>query len=244
MPTRREVTAFVWAVGTHTTFLLAIGTMLVALDRGLTIGRGPFHGAAAWIANLALVLQFPLLHSWLLTARGGKLLAALAPFGFGNRLAVTNYAWIASAQLLAVFWLWSPSDTVLWEAHGAWLWASRALYAASWIFLVKALSDAGLGLQMGFAGWRALLADERVRFPSFPTHGAFRVCRQPIYLGFALTTWTGSLLTLDRLVLAVLWTAYCVVGPLHKEARFIHKYGEPFLAWRARVPYFLPRLFS
>lgn len=243
MTTRRETTAFVWAVGTHTTFLLAIGSMLVALDQGLAIGRGPLHGSGAWIANLLLVLQFPLLHSWLLTERGGKLLAKLAPFGFGNRLAVTSYAWIASAQLLLVFWGWSPSGRVLLEAHGAWLWVSRVLYAASWIFLVKALSDAGLGLQMGFAGWRALLADERVRFPTFPTHGAFRVCRQPIYLGFASTLWTGSVLTVDRLVLALLWTAYCVFGPLHKEARFAARHGEPFLEWSASVPYFLPRLF-
>lgn len=247
MPTRREATACIWAIGTHSTFLLAIGSMFAALDQGLAFGRGPFHGgqgAAAWLANLALVLQFPLVHSWLLSERGGRLLAKLAPFGFGNRLAVTSYAWIASAQLLLVFWGWSPSGRVLVEAQGAWLVVSRIAYAGSWVFLVKALADAGLGLQMGFSGWRALLADERVRFPSFPTRGTFRVCRQPIYLGFALTLWTGSVLTLDRLVLALAWTAYCVVGPLHKEARFARRYGERFLAWRERVPYFVPRLFS
>ncbi len=244
MPSRRASTAFVWAVGTHSTFLLAIGSMLVALDRGLATGAGRFEGAAAWFANLALVLQFPLLHSWLLSRRGMALLARCAPFGFGRALATTTYAWIASAQLLLVFWGWSPTGRVLFEAHGAALWVSRVLYAASWLFLVRALSDAGLGLQTGFAGWRALLAEQPVRFPSFPTQGTFRLCRQPIYLGFALTLWTGSVLTLDRLCLASLWSVYCVLGPLHKEARFQRHYGESFLAWRARVPYFLPRLFA
>ena len=83
-----------------------------------------------------------------------------------------------------------------------------------------------------------------MRYPPLARRGLFAACRQPIYLGFALTLWTGSVLTLDRLCLAVLWTSYCVLGPLHKEARFRRFHGAAYVEWRARVPYFLPRLFA
>jgi protein-S-isoprenylcysteine O-methyltransferase Ste14 len=42
-------------------------------------------------------------------------------------------------------------------------------------------------------------------------------------------------------VLAVLLTAYCLLAPLLKERRFAARYGERFMAYRARVPYAMPR---
>lgn len=46
-----------------------------------------------------------------------------------------------------------------------------------------------------------------------PTHGLFRVIRQPIYVAFALTLWTVPVLTPDQSVLAVTFTAYCLLVP-------------------------------
>ena len=70
---------------------------------------------------------------------------------------------------------------------------------------------------------------------------SFAACRQPIYLGFALTLWTGPVWTPDRLVLALPWTLYCLVGPLWKERRFAALHGDRFDAYRQRVPYIVPR---
>lgn len=69
----------------------------------------------------------------------------------------------------------------------------------------------------------------------------FRYTRQPVYLAFALTLWTGPVWTPDKLVLALLWTAYCIVGPRFKERRYLQYYGEEFERYRESVPYWLPR---
>ena len=66
--------------------------------------------------------------------------------------------------------------------------------------------------------------------------------RDSVYLAFALTLWTGPVLTVDRLALALTWTVYCVVGPMHKERRYISYYGERYASYRRSVSYILPGL--
>ncbi|MEL6680623.1 MAG: isoprenylcysteine carboxylmethyltransferase family protein, partial [Pseudomonadota bacterium] len=70
----------------------------------------------------------------------------------------------------------------------------------------------------------------------------FRIIRQPIYVSFALTTWTVPVWTPDQLVLAVSLTAYCLLAPLMKERRFRARYGARFEAYQRSVPYAVPRL--
>ena len=102
--------------------------------------------------------------------------------------------------------------------------------------------DAGAEVQSGALGWMSLMARIRPVFPDMPTDGLFRVIRQPIYVAFALTLWTVPVWTPDQLALAVSYTAYCLLAPLHKERRFTARYGERFQKYRAVVPYVIPRL--
>ena len=93
---------------------------------------------------------------------------------------------------------------------------------------------------IGLSAAARLSSGGRVRFPPLPQTGLFRLCRQPIYLGFAMTLWTGPVWTPDRLLLATIWSAYCVIGPLRKEQRFARIHGEAFTTYQRRVPYMLP----
>lgn len=231
--------------------------MAIGLAFGMQLGRGPFTGGAAVLANAALLVQFPFVHSFLLSKRGGRLLAGLLPFGriahgggreltFGQVLAPTLFALSAALQIGAVFVLWSPLDGAFWQPTGspmsaAW-WPHWIAFAFAWLVLVRALTDAGLGLQTGWNGWTALWRGQAPRYPGMPVRGLFRRSRQPIYLGFALVLWTGPVWTLDHLAIASAWTSYCVLGPLLKERRFGARYGADFTAYRERVPYFLPKL--
>ena len=110
--------AWVYGLSCHAAFAAAVALMARGLYTGMQSGGGTLAGASAWAANLLLTLQFPLLHSFLLTRRGRRLLARLAPLRLGERLSTTTYAGIASLQLLLVFTLWSPSGIVLWSAAG------------------------------------------------------------------------------------------------------------------------------
>lgn len=226
----------------HTLFAVAVLAMIFAMYFGLgkSFGTVPWPWAA--LANAALIAQFPLGHSLLLTGRGGPVLARLIPGPHGRTLATTTYAIIASLQLLALFALWTPSGIVWWRAEGAAFWAMTTAYATSWLILLKASFDAGAEVQSGALGWMSLMGRIKPVFPAMPTQGLFRLIRQPIYLAFALTLWTVPVWTPDQLLLAICYTAYCLLAPRLKERRFAARYGEQFDRYRATVPYVLPRL--
>ena len=226
----------------HTIFAAAVLAMIGAMFFGLSLGLGRVPWPWAALADAALLAQFPVGHSILLTARGRKWLTKIIPGGYGGTLSTTTYAIIASLQLLALFVLWTPSDIILWRAEGGTFWIICASYTAAWLLLAKASFDAGLEVQSGGLGWLSLLQKIKPVFPDMPQSGLFRLIRQPIYVAFALTLWTVPVWTPDQLVLATAYTAYCLLAPKLKERRFTALYGERFAAYQARVPYVLLHL--
>jgi protein-S-isoprenylcysteine O-methyltransferase Ste14 len=195
----------------------------------------------AVIADLVLLAQFPVLHSVLLSARGRAWIARLAPLGLGPALGTTTYATIASLQLLTTFVLWSPVGSWQWHPEGALLALSTLAYAGAWLLLLKTMADAGLDVQTGYQGWGAVSRGRKPQFRDFAPRGTFRWVRQPVYVAFALTLWTGPIWTIDHFLIAFVWTTYCVLAPRHKERRYSARYGERFAHYRTLVPYWIPR---
>ncbi|MEM1372075.1 MAG: hypothetical protein AAGG72_07600, partial [Pseudomonadota bacterium] len=234
--------ALLWAGLCHTIFAAAVLSMITAMWFGMTIGFGTVPAPLSWLVNLLLLLQFPLVHSILLTASGRRILGKLAPLGAGSTLATTTYAIIASLQLLSLFLLWTPSGIVWWQAEGWALGFVAVLYTCSWLLLMKASWDAGAEVQSGMLGWASLFRGVKPKFPPMPTGGLFRVVRQPIYVSFALTTWFVSVWTPDQLMVATILTAYCLIGPLAKEKRFTAMFGGKWLDYKKDKPYWFPNL--
>lgn len=239
----RRLTAVLYGGVTHSLFAVAVGVMMVQLYSGMSLPLDPHLGSQSrfWV-DLLLVLQFPLLHSWLLAGRGKRWLLRLAPKAIAADLTTTTFAAVASLQILLAFGLWVPSGIVWWQPRGPALVAHTAVYALAWLFLIKALWDARLALQVGALGWQAVYRGQKPVYGRFPERGLFRYLRQPVYFGFMLTLWTGPVWTPDHLTIALVWTLYCVVGPRLKERRYRRLYGHEFDAYRAQVPYLLPSL--
>lgn len=240
-PWPRRLYALAAGLLTHALFLAAVAAMAVGLHEGMATGLGRLHGPAAWAADALLALQFGPLHSLFLSCRGRRLLARLGPRDVAE-FWVTPYAAFAALQILLAFAAWSPSGTVWWRPSGALLVVWDVAYGLSWLLLLKAMADAGLAMQTGFAGWAAALTGRRFRCTCFPPRGLFRRTRQPVYLAFALVLWTAPTWTPDRLLLTLVWTGYCLHGPRLKEARYLRRYGDAFRLYQREVPYWLPRL--
>lgn len=239
---RRLLLAAGMGIMCHVLFTLAVLSMITAMFFGMSRSFGTVPWPFAIVTNALLILQFPLAHSWFLTRRGGRTLTQLITGPDGKTLATTTYAIIASAQLLALFALWTPSGVTWWEAEGAAFWIICTAYASAWLMLIKASFDAGAEVQLGALGWMSLAAKVRPVFPDMPTTGLFRLIRQPIYVAFALTLWTVPVWTPDQLALALSFTAYCLLAPLLKERRFTSRYGHRFVCYREQVPYAIPRI--
>lgn len=239
---RRILVALAFGVIVHTIFAAAVLAMITAMFFGMSRSLGAVPWPYAGFTNAALVLQFPIVHSLLLTPRGGRWLAALVPAPYGAPLTTTCYAIIASLQLLMLFALWTPSGVIWWQAEGAAFYMICPAYAATWALLIKASFDAGAEVQSGALGWMSLLQDIKPRFPGMPISGLFRVIRQPIYVAFALTLWAVPVWTPDQLALAITLSTYCLAAPRLKERRFAKRYGDRFRAYQREVPYVVPSL--
>lgn len=236
---RRLATAVVAGFICHGLFVGAVLAMIGAMFFGMSASLGRVPWPLAMVANAALVLQFPLVHSALL-GPARRLLQSIGPYG--STLATTIYAIIASLQLLCLFALWTPSGIIWWRAEGGVFIALCLAYASAWLLLAWASWDAGAEVQSGALGWLSLAAGRVPRFPDMPKQGLFAIIRQPIYLAFALTLWTVPVWTPDQLTVAIVLTAYCMLAPLFKERRFAAIYGRRFETYRQLVPYMIPNL--
>ncbi|MFK7877669.1 MAG: isoprenylcysteine carboxylmethyltransferase family protein [Paracoccaceae bacterium] len=238
----RIMLGFAYGLICHAIFTAAVIAMIVAMFFGMSRSFGTLPPPWATLANIALIVQFPLMHSILLTPKWGKLLLRLAPRSHGQTLSTTTYAIVASLQLLALFTLWTPSGIIWWQAEGAAFAVMCCLYGSAWALLIKASYDAGAEVQSGALGWMSLVQNIKPVFPDMPTTGLFAWIRQPIYVSFALTLWTVPVWTPDQLLLAVCLTTYCLAAPKLKERRFEQRYGARFVQYRDVTPYAVPKI--
>ena len=146
----------------------------------------------------------------------------LRPTRFSADLAATTYVIIASAQVLALFALWTPSGLILLASPR---WAVLDAKCALWRQLAAARqSHSGC---WGSACRRVRLAGGRcsttegLRYPGTCPQVDCSACAasrsiwpSPAHFGRCRVR------TPDQLLIATGLTAYCLVGPLFKEARF------------------------
>ena len=192
-----------------------------------------------WVANAALLIQFPVVHSLLLTGRA----EGCCPAGAVGRRFDTvgddlrdhcGLRGIRAVRLLVA----DRGDPVA----GPWFGVGGDDRALRGILAVTRQVDDRRRtlLQTGALGWFALFRGRKPVYPPMPESGLFRLIRQPIYLAFTMTLWTVPTWTPDQLVVAVALTGYCLVAPRFKEARFRRIYGREFDRYAAAVPYWLP----
>ena len=164
-PSLRKTIAIAYGALCHACFVVGVGTMVVMMYFGMSRSLGTLEPPSSWLANAALLAQFPIMHSFLLTEKGRAVLGRLAPMGAGAILSTTSYVTIAALQVFALFAFWSPSETIWWQAEGSSLAVMSGLYALAWLLLGKAMADAGLTLQSGLLGWWALLRNKKSGVP-------------------------------------------------------------------------------
>ena len=239
---KRWMIAFLYGLLCHVIFTASVVTMFVAMFFGMSYSFGKIPAPYSYFLNLFLLLQFPIVHSFLLSSVGKKYLLYFSPKQYSKTLASTIFALLASIQLFLLFFCWTPTQIIIWEASGASYFLMCTLYSFSWLLLIWASIDAGAELQSGALGWMSLAQNKAPKFPGLPTFGLFKFIRQPIYASFALTTWTTPNWTLDQLLIAVIFTVYCVIAPIFKERRLEKRFGDKFTEYKSQVPYMVPSL--
>ncbi len=243
---RKRFLVLVYGLCTHLAFLCAVGLMCFSLHGGLSgdlNSSGATFSLSRYLWDLVLLLQFPIIHSLLLTKQGQSILALRHSSKTMSYLTTTTFALASSLQLILVFSLWQPTGVMVWEPSRAVRQLFDIGYILSWLLLGKSMWDSDITLQTGVKGWLSVFKGGKPVYQRFPSRGMYRLCRQPIYLSFILILITGPHWTLDRISVALIWGGYCIVGAMMKERRFLAIFGSDFLSYREQVPFMFPTPF-
>jgi len=145
------------------------------------------------------------------------------------RLERSCYVWVASVLLVLVCLLWQLVPGTLYTVEGG---ASWIFYALQFLGIHLALRAAGFIDPLELAGIRQA---QRLDAVVFRTDGPFGLVRHPIYLGWLLMTFATPVMTINRLLFAVITTAYLVVAIPWEERSLAAAFGERYRAYQAIV---------
>ncbi len=188
----------------------------------------------AWDGFLSLL--FFLQHSGMVR-RGFK--ARLSNF-FPSYCNDALYALASGIVLTAVVVLWQPSATVWVELDGVVRWAARGVFFIGVIGTAWGARALGLFDPFGGAPIKDRFNGKSRRPQKLSISGPYLWVRHPLYFFTLLLVWSYPVLTSDRLLFNLLWTAWIVTGTVLEERDLLSDFGDDYRQYQSKVPMLIP----
>jgi protein-S-isoprenylcysteine O-methyltransferase Ste14 len=150
------------------------------------------------------------------------------------------YSTVSGIVLLIVVVLWQGPTPTLVEAPPPMRWFLRGLFILSLFGFSWGSRALGPFDGLGLRAIRRHLRGGEPREPSFEVQGPYRWVRHPLYFFVLVLVWTYPVVTADRLLFNVVWTAWMVIGTVLEERDLVTTFGEPYREYQRRVPMLLP----
>jgi hypothetical protein len=210
---------------------------LFALVPAVRVVRLDWPDALVLPWDALLSLAFFVQHSGMVRRPVRAWITAVIPARYDGAV----YAIASGAVLALVAVLWQPSATAVLVLEGL----PRTLaQACSWLaiaaFVVSASTLRRSFDPLGLAPIRAHLRGRPFQPPGFVVRGPYRWVRHPLYACIIALFWSNPDVTADRLLLAVLWTAWIWIATLLEERDLVAEFGEAYREYQSRVPMLIP----
>ena len=220
-------------------YFLFLGTFLYAIWFVWTLDRpqegGPLTNAL--LINTGLLLLFAIQHSVMARQWFKRAWTKIVP----QPVERSTYVLLASLALLAVFHLWQPMSTVIWEVEAsAGQLVLQVLFWVGWLLVLVStfLIDHFelFGFKQVWRHWKSQTFEP----PAFRTPGVYKFVRHPLYLGFIVAFWSAPRMTLGHLYFAAVCTAYILVAIQFEERDLVRIHGEDYKVYRSGVSMLVP----
>jgi protein-S-isoprenylcysteine O-methyltransferase Ste14 len=148
----------------------------------------------------------------------------------------------SAAALTLLVMYWQPSAVVIYSAGPMLRLLLRAILLGSFAGIVWGIASLK---EFDAFGVRAFLEQSQgqpSRCPKLVVAGPYRFVRHPFYAFLTAALWVAPVLSLDRLLLSALFTAWIVVGAKLEEKDFAVVFGGDYRAYQRAVGMLIPRL--
>lgn len=138
------------------------------------------------------------------------------------------YVWIASLLFLAVCWLWRPLPGIIWRTIGPGI----MLIVLQLFGVVLTIAAARI---VGIWELAGVTQPDQSKPIEFRADGPFAIVRHPIYLGWVLLVFATPVMTMSRLVFAVISTAYLIAAIPFEERSLLESFPEQYGAYQRQM---------
>ena len=234
--------SFLYGVAAYVAFQATL-LYFIGFSANLLVPRSVDVGASApWadalVTDLLLLTLFGVQHS-VMARRGFKRWWTRVVPPVVER---STYVVATCVVLALMFWFWVPiAAPVVWRVeHRAGVALLWGLFGLGWLlalistFLINHFEL--FGLQQVFAR----LTQRAMPEARFRTPLLYRCVRHPLYAGFLLTFWSVPVMTAGRLLFALGFSAYILIGIAFEERDLIRQFGERYRTYRKQVGMLIP----
>lgn len=208
-------------------FLLLGSFHFVRLDLSPTV-------ALAWDALLSAA--FFLQHSSMVRRSFRQRLERLVAEPFHGMIYT-----VASGVVLALcLVLWQRSGEPIVLLEGPLEWLLRALFLLAMLGFAWVTRALGSFDAFGVKPAIAFLRGTQPGHVPFVIAGPYRWVRHPLYFFALVLFWSCPVITPDRLLFNVLWTAWVALATILEERDLVSRFGEPYVQYQQEVPMIFP----
>ena len=158
-----------------------------------------------------------------------------------NRLYRFSYNVFSLASIFPILlMLVGFPDYPLYSVPSPWIYGMTILQGLAAFVMIAGVMQTGA---LEFAGLAQLASSYEDSAPaSLVVDGVYAFVRHPLYSAGLVFIWLTPEMTLNRLVLWVVFSIYIVIGAYFEERKLLRDFGEEYAAYKARTPMFIPRL--
>ncbi len=230
----RVVAVLVWILGAGSLALFV--AFLWADSFGVIDLRLTSHSLLVWDASLCLL--FFAQHSILIRRSVRAALGKTIP----EYCQGVVYTFTSAVPLLTLVLLWQHSAMSLYALHSTGRWLLRLVLVLTFAGFFWGIRPLERFDAFGIDTYLAQIRGTRALPAKLTIKGAYGVVRHPFYAFAIVVLWATPLLSVDRLLLNVLFTWWILLGASLEERDLLAEFGEDYASYSKTVPMFVPRL--
>jgi methanethiol S-methyltransferase len=156
-----------------------------------------------------------------------------------DRLYRFSYNIFAVASIFPILiMLYSFPDLPLYTIPEPWVYLTILVQGAAAFALIAGVMQTG---PFEFAGLTQLTGLDRDVPPKLVTDGLYAYVRHPLYTAGLAFIWFSADMTINRLVLWIVFSLYLIVGAYFEERKLLKDFGPLYADYKSQTPMLFPR---